>query len=258
MLLLTVFWQNIKNYSDDNIKLDGLLGVDALQCFHQFKLIQCCGGVAFDTVHCVIPFGNIDSFLTKKQLEFKYLTNTPEENPINVQSSLVNLVLNPPKSNFDPIGSVAKDTQIDEKLDNLFNAEDLGIYSDISENDVTKITEFKNGISFKDEKYHVELPWNEKISDVKSNFYVSSAVLNKVVEDLRAKDLYNAYEQVLMQQLQDNIIEEIPLDNIDINNCVWIPHRPVLKYDPQVTTKIRIVLNCSLKVQNSPSLNEAA
>ena len=39
---------------------------------------------------------------------------------------------------------------------------------------------------------------------------------------------------------------------------VWIPHRPVVKYTDQCTTKIRPVLNCSLKTGGSPSLNEAA
>ena len=39
---------------------------------------------------------------------------------------------------------------------------------------------------------------------------------------------------------------------------VSIPHRPVLKTEENVITKIRIVLNCSLKIKNFPSLNESA
>ena len=46
--------------------------------------------------------------------------------------------------------------------------------------------------------------------------------------------------------------EYIPLGNASI------PHRPGLKTEENVTTKIRIVLNCYLKIKNSPSLNESA
>jgi len=56
--------------------------------------------------------------------------------------------------------------------------------------------------------------------------------------------------------LQDDILEEIPLDEIHVDEHVWIPHRPVVK-ESSNTTKVRIVLNCSLKIGNSPSLNEA-
>ena len=130
---------------------------------------------------------------------------------------------------------------------------------DVSVSDYkTKIEEFQNGISIKNCKYHVELPWTESVSEVRSNFHVVLAVLNRGGEDLKAKDLYKAYEKVLTQQFNDGIIEQIPLDKINIYDRVRIPHRPVLEEDPQVTTKLRIVLNCSLKVQNTPSLNEAS
>ena len=93
---------------------------------------------------------------------------------------------------------------------------------------------------------------------MRANFHVSFAVPNRVVEDRKAKDLYKAYEKVFKQQFNDCIIEQIQLEKINIYDCVRIPHRPVLEEDPQVTTKLRIVLNCSLKVQNTPSLNEAS
>ena len=39
---------------------------------------------------------------------------------------------------------------------------------------------------------------------------------------------------------------------------IWIPHRLVIRTEANVTTKIRPVFNCSLKMGKSPSLNEAA
>ena len=39
---------------------------------------------------------------------------------------------------------------------------------------------------------------------------------------------------------------------------IWIPHRPLIKTDSNMTTKMRPVFNCSLKTNKAPSLNEAA
>ena len=58
-------------------------------------------------------------------------------------------------------------------------------------------------------------------------------------------------------QLKDNIIERIEVDPSNFDKCTWIPHRPVVRPDPNITTKIRPVFNCSLKVDDRPSLNEA-
>ena len=45
----------------------------------------------------------------------------------------------------------------------------------------------------------------------------------------------------------------------DYDSHIWIPHRPVIRTGEQVTTKIRPVFNCSLKIDKTlPSLNEAA
>ena len=37
---------------------------------------------------------------------------------------------------------------------------------------------------------------------------------------------------------------------------IWIPHRPVIRNEAKVATKIRPVFNCSLKMGKAPSLNE--
>ena len=70
--------------------------------------------------------------------------------------------------------------------------------------------------------------------------------------------MYQDYLEVFEQQEQEGIIEEIFVPVHEFENYVWIPHRPVVKYDPTATTKIRPVFNCSLKTDNGMSLNEAA
>jgi hypothetical protein len=79
-----------------------------------------------------------------------------------------------------------------------------------------------------------------------------------VLTRLRAKNVLEKYEEVLQQQLDEGILEEVPLKTQDGEKRIYIPHREVIKLDPTCTTKVRPVLNCSLKVGKNPSLNEAS
>ena len=70
--------------------------------------------------------------------------------------------------------------------------------------------------------------------------------------------LEEKYSAVFQQQLEDNIIERIPLTEDAKTNNIWVPHRPVIRED-SVSSKIRPVFNCSLKTKRQlPSINEAA
>ena len=246
----------------DDVLVEGLLGTDAIQYFSTFSKLHCIGGSAFQLPGGIVPFGNVDNFLYSKQLNCKYGSSGvgdefPAKNSHVVETS-VNFVLEPAKSYFDPIDSVISDSMVEGKLENMFDVESLGILESTSSYDEQKIKEFNDGISFESGSYHVELPWHEKVSEVKSNFEVSKSILNKVVEKLNSNDLYDKYDAVLQQQLNDEILEPIDLNTVNTEDHVWIPHRPVIKTEDQVTTKLRIVLNCSLKIGKTPSLNEAA
>ena len=249
---------------NDHVKLDGLLGVDALQCFKSFSMVPCLGGVAFQLLDSIIPFGNIDNFLSVPQLESKYSKNCvtiqPEvpnnvEPQVQVNKSIVNFVLNPSKTFFDPIGSVLTDSQVDDRLDKMFSVESLGIVEKMSDYDTEQIEKFNSGVTFENGKYNVVLPWKESISDVQSNFHVCKNILDRVCCDLKNKDLYENYDKVLQEQVSTGIIEKVEFNE---NDNIFIPHRPVIKVDEQCTTKLRIVLNCSLKTKKGPSLNESA
>ena len=260
----------IESFDSDEILLEGLLGVDCIQYLQQCNLITCLGGKAFELHNGVIPFGNIDGFLYSNQLARKYSKatynkpnlNYNEPNQISDDSyevnSIVNFILNPIKTNFDPLGGVMSDSQVEHNLDKMFNIESLGITEESSSYDEFHINKFNENVSFTEGKYHVKLPWNDNINDVKSNYGICKSVVNKVVSKLKNDDLYDDYNKVFEQQLADGIIEPVDLSTINPNDHVWIPHRPVIKQSDQVTTKLRIVLNCSLKINDAPSLNEAA
>ena len=141
----------------------------------------------------------------------------------------------------------------------MFNMDSLGHNEEIeSDFDRQLIDKFKQGISLRDGRYHVELPWkDEVISKVPSNHKVALSVLDKVVKDLDRREL-SSYQAVFSQQLADDIIEDIDVRPDDFHKFIWIPHRPVVKTDTNTTTKIRPVFNCSLKTNKAPALNEAA
>ena len=175
----------------------------------------------------------------------------------------VNLVMDPLKSFFNPLDSILSESDIDNGLENLFSLESMGI-KNIDEElvpfDKEQIDKFREGISFVDGHYNVELPWYpDKIHLVPSNHFVALKVLDRTMDHLGKKGLISKYEEVFDKQLEDGIIEEISVKPSDYNNYTWIPHRPVIKMEEQVTTKIRPVFNCSLKTNKAlPSLNKVA
>ena len=253
---------------EGRVELEGILGIDALQLIGNFSITQCCGGSAFLFYNCVLPFGNVDNFLSASQLDRKYsiqkLDNSRDDIDDSVSEEvhvqIVNAVLQPERNYFDPINDVVSDSSVEGNLDYLFNMESIGITDDdVSDFDRNQIEKFRDGIELVDGKYFVALPWYpDKVSRVRSNFNVTKSVLTKVITDLRKRDLFNEYNDVFQQQLEEGIIEEIDLNKINVYNHIWIPHRPVIKHEQHVTTKIRPVLNCSLKIGNFPSLNEAS
>ena len=58
--------------------------------------------------------------------------------------------------------------------------------------------EFDESIEYKDNSYHIILPWHEdQISSVPSNHEVALSVLNRIVTKLENQVLWNAYVEFL-------------------------------------------------------------
>ena len=93
---------------------------------------------------------------------------------------------------------------------------------------------------------YVHLPWNKDlVKQVPSNLKVSLAVADRVYKNLEKQNIANAYEEVFEQQESLGIIEPV---NQKVPDQIWIPHRPVIRTEANVTTKIRPVFNCSLNL----------
>ena len=254
----------LKDRNHEIINVDMLIGIDIIQFMH-LDWKQILGGTCLVINNKVAPLGNIFNFLKEKQRK-SVLSSFNQSDDRNISSrtkTMINLVMDPLKSYFNPLEHILEDSEVDNGLEHLFSLESMGIKKsdkELETIDEEQINRFRSGITFKDGYYNVELPWyQDKIELVPSNHFVALKVLDRTVEHLKRKGLVNKYQDVFDKQLEDGIIEEIKVKPSEYNNYVWIPHRPVIRTDEQVTTKIRPVFNCSLKTNKElPSLNEAA
>ena len=256
-------------YSDrDHTKfdLDLLLGIDLWQFVTKISVERFMRGTCIMYNNKVIPIGNVKHFMNEAEID-KLLQEGKqllvEDICSRKEESLVNFVLDPIQTYFNPLETILTDSEIDNGLENLFKFESIGIKGGSDEMinyDRELVDKFEKGIIFTDGKYHVDLPWFEdKVKLVPSNYKIALKVLDKVTSFLQRENLTEKYEEVFNKQLEAGIIEEIEVSPQDYENFTWIPHRPVLKTEEQVTTKIRPVFNCSLKSSKElPSLNEAA
>ena len=250
----------------ETVDIDMLVGIDIIQYF-SLSILNCLGGFCFSLNGRIAPIGNIFNFLSSEQRRALFASHFRKPDCLEQHNlrtkTMINLIMDPLKSYFNPLEHILTDSEVDNGLEHLFSLESLGIKNSDKELvsfDHQQIEKFKEGISFQDGFYNVELPWYpDKITLVPSNHYVALKVLDKTIDHLNKKGLVSKYEGVFDKQLEDGIIEEIQVNPSEYNNYTFIPHRPVIRTEEQITTKIRPVFNCSLKTRKElPSLNEAA
>lgn len=133
--------------------------------------------------------------------------------------------------------------------------ESIGIteIANTTENEVM-LKNFNNSILYKNNQYYIELPWKIPHPNILDNFYVAKAHLGKLHKKLESAGNLYAYDNVIKEHLSKNFIEEVPF-NISSSNVHYLTHRGVFRED-SLTTKLRIVFNCSLKDKNKISLND--
>jgi len=239
--------------------------LDIVPYLGTLRMVPCARGQAFSIPSGLIPFGREDSFLSEEPsshqgtaaLSFSRVLDATDQ----VESSHLCFALESEATYVDPLGDFFPDSQVQRGLELMFSVESLGLpeqesFSDI---DQEKVRVFQESIILKDNKYYVELPWHmDKLSRVRSNHAISIRILDRVVRRLKKEGVYQQYLEVFHEQERDGTIEEIKVLPDQFEDYTWIPHRPVFKTDPTSTTKIRPVFNCSLKIGDSVSLNEAA
>ena len=194
---------------------------------------------------------------SRRATNFSKISSQPHRDSKNAR--LVNFALNATPSYVSLYDGVFPESCVMQGLENFFSLESIGVSPTTSSYDDRYIEEFDSNVEFRDGNYFVVLPWHREIlRDVPSNFQLAKTIAYIVAQRNISQNLEEAYNQAFADQLAQGIISKISIDQIDLSDCIWIPHRPVVKNDPLTTTKVRLVFNCSLKVHGKPSLNKAA
>jgi hypothetical protein len=256
----------LNNLGGDEVQnINCLLGNDFIQYIPQLKKVDCLNGFAWQTKDGIMPFGNVKLFLDNKQI--KSMFHRRKEGTISnstilsVPESVINNIMEPIPTYFDPYSHIKTDKDLDTGLEYLYKLESLGLdtQNEVSSIDRVKIDQLEKTIEFKNNKYYVELPWYENIiNNVKSNYKVALAISDRVILKLESQNLLSRYNEILKEQLKEGVIERIYVKPEHYENFVWTPHRAVIKDCEITTSKLRIVYNCSMKINNDPSINDAS
>ncbi len=136
--------------------------------------------------------------------------------------------------------------------DDLCRLDVLGL-EDKPENDQGQVyAEFKEQlVRGNQEWYETSLPWRGNHSTLPTNEKGSISRLNSLVRKLERTELYNAYDRVIKDQLQEGINEPVTAEAE--NHEFYLPHRAVIR-DKAEITKLRIVYDGS--APSAPSLND--
>ncbi len=139
--------------------------------------------------------------------------------------------------------------------DDLCRLDVLGL-EDKPENDQEQVyAEFKEQLVRSNQGwYEASLPWRGNHPPLPTNEKGSISRLSSLVRKLERTELYNAYDQVIKDQLQEGIIEPVVAEAE--NREFYLPHRAVIR-DKAETTKLRVVYDGSAReTPSAPSLND--
>jgi hypothetical protein len=150
------------------------------------------------------------------------------------------------------------DVSLSRLVKRYFDAEaEKLIEGEDDESDQLVLEKFNQTIQLKDGRYQVNLPWNEKVSDLQANYPLAIGRLRSNVKALRRNsELMKRYHENLMELLNLNIIEKVedPFGPIQ-GPLHYLPHMVVLR--PDKPNKIRIVFDASSRSsKDTLSLND--
>ncbi|EGT51378.1 hypothetical protein CAEBREN_15675 [Caenorhabditis brenneri] len=119
------------------------------------------------------------------------------------------------------------------------------------------ISEFKkSSVMDGDGKIYVALPFNGRQTELRNNLPMAKTRLQSLLErQLQKAEDRLEYHDIIMKQVEEGIVEEIPLSAQTEGPEYFIPHRVVIKED-SLTTKLRIVLDASSHMRREISLND--
>ena len=111
--------------------------------------------------------------------------------------------------------------------------------------ETTKITE--------EGRFEVILPWKDNHPPLQDNRDMAKRRLDVVTKKLKQENLFDDYNTIFCNWLEESIIEKVPVHEVD-RESYYLPHRPVVKREG--TTRIRPVFDAAAKKKETPSLNQ--
>ena len=174
---------------------------------------------------------------TAVESKLGYLLSGPSGIDINAMNTMICKVM-------------VSSEDIESKITDYWNLETIGIKD--NEQNTCEFEEYSDKhLTQRDGKYIADLPWKYDHPPLPSNYAISERRTRSMVKRL-SPDIRQAYNNIIMEQLQRGFIELVSNDNTSVGH--YIPHHPV--YKDSITTPIRIVYDCSCKQANNPSLND--
>ena len=257
------FLNSVDSMKGNNLIVHGILGIDNLPKFLPCNFVNIDEQNFIKIENGLIPIGSLTNSNAINNVQ--YAVKIPKsKNGFNSGASYSHVKKATPKEVCCAIGQVLTGNTFDvlpdfvaHHLDNQFSvANSYG--EDTAERTPNSYKNFQNSIEFKSGKYHVDVPFDNKVIDkVPNNFAVCKVLAGKVHQKLLKQNLANEYFEIFESQLQEGIIQPLP-EQFNVNEYKFVPHRPVIRTDPLVkSTKIRAVFNCSFRNGKTPSLNDS-
>ncbi|XP_065064703.1 uncharacterized protein LOC135690935 [Rhopilema esculentum] len=112
-------------------------------------------------------------------------------------------------------------------------------------------------ITFNGKRYQVSLPWKVDISCLNDDYNLALNRLKSLLCRLKGNpELLSEYDNIFKEQLNNGIIEQVPVEEENQGNPHFMSHHGVIRRDRE-TTKLRVVFDGSAKSHKEAlSLNE--
>ncbi|XP_035223434.1 uncharacterized protein LOC118196140, partial [Stegodyphus dumicola] len=156
---------------------------------------------------------------------------------------------------------MVNESNISDQLKKFWDLENLGIEAeaaDIEPPEKEIMSEFESGITYQNKRYKVKLPWKPNMKTLLEN---NEQIAMKRFLRLKSSftndpSLFCEYSTVLKNYLSENIIEPVPVDEVNLRqNTFYLPHQAVIRTD-KTTSKLRIVFDASAHAKGQLTLND--
>ena len=117
------------------VAVDMLIGTDIMLYMSSVTWNKVLGGACLVINNKMAPIGNVFNFLNKDHSKsvMSSINKSDDKNVSFRTKTMINLVMDPLKSYFNPLEHILEDCEVDNGLEHLFNLESMGIKKDDKE-----------------------------------------------------------------------------------------------------------------------------